>query len=131
MINYLNLDSPVNDYCKILNITKSILSVTTFNTLKNININCINQDKNILCDDIDNLFLSIPTVPNVYYNKINTVLHNSLINIINCNNIEIDIKNNRIKGSIKNIFNIYNIIYCFILFAYIFYIFFKNKFKIN
>ena len=128
MINtYLDLNSPVNDYCKILNITKSILSVTTFNTIKSINIDCTNQYT--FCDDIDELFFSLPIIPNVYYNKINSVLHNSLINIIDCNNIYNENKNNRIKGSINNIFNVYNIICCFVLFACIIFLILKQKFK--
>ena len=126
MNNYLHLANPINDYCKILNITKSILSVTTYDTLINININCINQDKNTICYDINNLFLSIPINPNIYYNKINSVLYNSLINVIDCNNNYIEIKNNRIKGSMNNI---NNIIYCLIFFVFVIYNFFKHKIK--
>jgi len=71
-------------YCDLVNITNSILGITTNG--KYININClVNTEK--LCNNIDNTFNNITTNTSLISTNninINNILHKSLDNIINC-----------------------------------------------
>jgi succinyl-CoA synthetase alpha subunit len=71
-------------YCDLVNITNSILGITTNNTYKYINCD-INTEK--LCNNIDNTFNNITKNTSLISTSninINNILHKSLDNIINC-----------------------------------------------
>jgi len=73
-----------SSYCDLVNITNSILGITTNNTYKYINCD-INAEK--LCNNIDNTFGNITTNTSlISLNNIliNNILHKSLDNFINC-----------------------------------------------
>jgi hypothetical protein len=72
-------------YCDLVNITNSILGITTNNKYKYINCD-INPEK--LCNNIDNTFNNITTNKSLISENnilINNILHKSLDNFINCN----------------------------------------------
>ena len=71
-------------YCDLVNITNSILGITTNG--KYININC-DIDAEKLCNNIDNTFNNITTNKSLISTtniNINNILHKSLDNFINC-----------------------------------------------
>jgi succinyl-CoA synthetase alpha subunit len=71
-------------YCDLVNITNSILGITTNNKYKYINCD-INPEK--LCNSIDNTFNNITTNTSLISENnilINNILHKSLDNFINC-----------------------------------------------
>lgn len=73
-----------SSYCDLVNITNSILGITTNNTYKYINCD-ISAEK--LCNDIDNTFGNITTNTSLISTNnilINNILHKSLDNFINC-----------------------------------------------
>ena len=73
-----------SSYCDLVNITNSILGITTNNTYKYINCD-ISAEK--LCNNIDYTFGNITTNTSLISTNnilINNILHKSLDNFINC-----------------------------------------------
>ena len=72
------------NYCHLLNVTKSILSITA-KVNNNIYISCANQTKESICNNINILFLNSFVIPNSNYVKVIDMLQKSLINTLQCN----------------------------------------------
>lgn len=96
-----------NDYCNILNITYSILNVAT-NSPNYDKIPCINQNKEDICKNVKILFDTSYIIPIPNYVNIINVLQNSVMNVLECNKVEINHKfNYSIISFIMIIFMIY------------------------
>jgi hypothetical protein len=76
------------NYCNLINVTTAILGLTSKMTYAE-KIPCINQNISELCNNINNLFSTIYVIPNPQFIKVTNLLHDSLINTLNCNKIEI------------------------------------------
>jgi len=107
-----------NNYCNLLNITYAILGATTkFHYDK---IDCIDQSKEDICKNVKLLFKNTYVIPSSSYINIVHILQTSLMNVLECNNIEI----NKVKTLLFN----YQII-PFIIIGFIINIYFFRKLK--
>ena len=85
-----NVDFETNNYCHILNITNAILSATAkinYDT----RIPCIKQTKVDMCKNMQLLFENSYVIPTQQYKQIVNILQNSVMNILQCTNIEMKI----------------------------------------
>lgn len=77
-----------NDYCSILNITKAILGATS-KIRYHKNIECVNQKKEEICKSMKDLFENSYVLPNPQYTHVTSILENSIMNILECDKVNI------------------------------------------
>jgi len=111
--------SDIYDYCNVLNITKAILGVTS--KIHYSKIECIDQTKDVMCKSMKDLFENSYVIPLPQYVNIAKVLEKSVMNVLECNVIEI----NKLKKTL--IYMNYELLPYIILIVILYFLFKKNK----
>ena len=120
--NHSNLYETDN-YCNVLNITKAILAATS-KIKYYVPIECMNQKKDIMCDNMKKLFEHSYVIPHDQYAYIVNILEKSVMNTLECNEIHI-------SRFTKTITYINYELIPFIIVIFIFLYFLLKKYKIQ
>jgi hypothetical protein len=121
---YLRSEINVNEnYCHLLNITKSILFATSNIDPELTKLDCKYQDRYDFCNNITNLFSKIYVVPTSSNIKIISVLQQAITNTLNCGKIN--------ENSIKILYFNYELVLLLLIgFGIGYFLLLKNKIKI-